>query len=129
MNVAAIRSELATALRAAITGLTVYDVITPAPNLPAAHIGPPITIDYHPGYGSERRLRLRVLLEVSRNDHRRAQRLLDEYLSWPGVPSALEQYSATNWSDLSIVQVGEARAVGDESTPTLAVDVTVDITT
>lgn len=129
MDVAAIRSDVAAALRAGGHGLNVYDVITPSPSLPAAHVGPPLSVNYHGQYSTERQIRLNVLLEVSRADHVAGQRKLDSLLSWPGVASTLEQYVSTEWSDLVVEAVGEARAVGDDSAPGLAVDLTVRITT
>lgn len=128
MNIAAIRADIAAAVRSADAGLTVYDVVQPSPHLPAAHVGPPTSIDYHTTYGNGRRLTLRVTLEVDRTDHKAAQRRLDTYLSWPGVPSAIEAHTSDHWSSCKVTGVAEPRQGPPDEPPSLLVDLTLTVT-
>lgn len=133
-DLAAIRSELVDAISVdADRGkATVYDHVHANPGLPSIQVGNPVTINYHPTYSTGIELTLKVTLEVARQSLEQAQRTLDRWLSKPGILSRLETYQATAWDDLKVRSASEPRSLGNPDageTPSLAVDVLIDITT
>jgi len=134
MDVAAIRAELAAAIDAGVDMVDRVDVtavLKARPHLPAIQVGPPIGIDYHyNGYQNSRRLVLRVLVEVSRSDSRKAQDTLDALASWPGLASVIEAHDTALWETAAVTAVEEPRAMStDDGIDSLAQSYTVTIHT
>ena len=133
-DLATIRAELAAAIGADTDRgrAAVYDHVHASPTLPAFHVGNVTAIDYHPSYGDAAIYTLKVTVEVQRQSLEQAQRDLDRWLSKPGLFSRLETYGAGAWTDLHVTAAGEPRSLGNPDageTASLAVDVTIEITT
>jgi hypothetical protein len=133
-DVAAIRAELAEALRADVDiGRTVvYDHVHPSPTLPAVHVAGPVGVNFHPTYSTGADYTVKLVIEVARQSLEQAQRALDRWMSKPGPLPRLEQYDADTWADLHVTGISEPRALGNPDageTASLAVDVTLELTT
>lgn len=114
MDITAIRAELATAVATAATAELEgtwysYDYPPGAASLPALIVGDPTEVHYHTSFASGQ-VRIPLFVCVPRVDDIAATRLLDDAMSSPGVPTELEHYTATHWSELTVERAGPVRA-------------------
>lgn len=125
--------QVRTALAGAMSGLgfTTYAVLPGSPELPAAVVGFPSSIQYHQTLAGGAEYTFPVTLIAPWTDEESAQQLIDTAVSYGAtgsVVSALESATGTYWDSLYVASasnfqpmtIGEARAV--------AVDLTVVVT-
>ena len=125
--------QVRTALAEAMSGLgfTAYAVLPGMPELPAALVGFPTSIEYHQTLAGHSQYTFPVSLIAPWTDEESAQQLIDTAVSYGAtgsVVSALESSTSTAWDSLYVASasnftpmtIGEARAV--------AVDLTVVVT-
>lgn len=123
MNLRAIRSELALACGG--RGLTVYDELPGAPNLPAVIVGWPESIRYNATLAGGHAVRLRIELVVGLSDLDEAQSQLDDLISGD-LAASLMAHPSHLWQSIdvpSVENIGtETTGVGEVILAELVVD-------